>query len=409
MKILEGYLTKQSYFQNETVILYIHSNLVSYNINVFNVFNKANILYNAENIKHIPNIIKSQNMFAEGCNITYFYKFDLANFDKSGIYIIKIFTDKINFYIPFILKNNNPNDMLILVNTNTWQAYNTYGGSSYYRFDDSGRFKINYKSVYINKNKPSKILSFARPHILVSNELRTYVEEEKLDKKEKFKSHLIYGELYLLRWLYDNNYNFNLIIDRDLDNNFNISIYKIFILNCHAEYWTNNMYENVVKNANNIISLAGNCVFKCIEYDKNKTMVNKYINNWRMPYLITGSYYTIDGYDTYAPYKINLQNASWICENITEEIIGTQCLNNSINPRKGSGCCGYETDKNMYKHKDQILVGKGTQKGGGDILYFQINNKHRFSVGSVIFSGSLFVDKNIEQMVKNVLTKFLLI
>ena len=51
-----------------------------------------------------------------------------------------------NFFIPITIKNNkNKNDILVLSNINTWEAYNTWTGSS----NEISLYKWNFNENFI--------------------------------------------------------------------------------------------------------------------------------------------------------------------------------------------------------------------------------------------------------------------
>ena len=77
----------------------------------------------------------------------------------------------------------------------------------------------------------------------------------------------------------------------DLHNNFPIQNFKCLVLNCHPEYWTKQMTNNVITNAKNIISLAGNVAYRKVIISKNTMIKN---NLWSPSTLkkISGSFFT---------------------------------------------------------------------------------------------------------------------
>lgn len=412
--VIEAYTDKYSYYLNDKVYVFPKTDNNIFDIYVFNIFTPKIILFNEKNIKLKQNKTIEKETFAEGSGWNLFYTFTLNNkINKSGLYVIRLVDYESQFYLPLIIKNQSitkPN-IIVLMNSNMWNAYNTWGGSSYYRKESH----IQYKSEYFQKHGPTNVITFKRPNPLISNEICAYITQ----KYKKYKSHCFFGEMYLLEWLYNKNIEYDLICDRDLHDNYDIKQYKIFMMNCHPEYWTTNMIENVHTNAQNVISLAGNCIFREVEYNGHQ-MKKISVYGWGRCFPVTGSYYTDKGYDTYAPFKLYFDKKkdpffSWIFDGIEDEIIGLECRNNENNEKKGKGCSGHETDKIIYtKLSNKHIIGRGMNKNGsgGDILYFIYENKektiyrHIFSTGSVVFAGSLSVDKNIERMVSNVIDKF---
>ena len=398
---LEGYIDKYSYSIYENINLRLSIPYKKALITIYYYFNGfKNSIHSFECYGNIQK--KNKLSFAEGCKWEITATFKIQSEWKHGLYIIKI-QSKNNFYfIPFIIKNTQKTDFVILMNTNTWEAYNTYGGASYYRYfsnNDSkygNNKKLRYGSSTVSYNRPNSTISFE-----INNKILNY------GKNIRYKSHLFYGEMYLIDFIHNNNYSYSLITDTDLHNDYPIQNYKSLILNCHPEYWTSNMVNNVSKKSNNIISLAGNVAYRKINISSSYMIKN---NLWNPITLvnISGSYYTNHDDNTYSPYQIINKN-SWIFSGIkiNSPYFGRISLNNNLHK---NGCSGHELDKCII-NKNFIIakginIGKNKKRGGGDILFFTNKNKKIFSVGSIVFTGGIYTDNVVKNIVINVLNKF---
>jgi hypothetical protein len=112
----------------------------------------------------------------------------------------------------------------------------------------------------------------------------------------------------------------------------------------------------------------------------------------------------IDQYSSY-PYKIT-KPKHWVFKNINSEIIGEDNINKHFN-YKHVGASGWEVDE--IKIDSKYSLGKSTHinvKATNDLIYY-INKGRVFNAGSVVYSGSLLVDKNLSILTKNVLNNFL--
>lgn len=398
---LEGYIDKYSYLLDDTINLRLSIPNKKAQINIYYYFNGfENSIYSFECEGNIQN--KDKLSFAEGCNWKITTSFKIQSTWKHGLYIIEIQSENKNYFIPFIIKNTQKTDFVILMNTNTWEAYNTIGGASYYRY-----FSKN-SSKYGNNNKlrhGTSVVNYNRPHTAISVEINNKIKN--YGKNIKYKSHLFYGEMYLIDFIHNNNYSYSLITDMDLHNNYPIQNYKSLILNCHPEYWSSSMVNNVVKNANNIISLAGNVSYRKININLSSMTKN---NLWNSKTLmgISGSYFTYHDDNTYAPYEVINKN-SWIFSGIkiSSSYFGKTSLNNSPG---SNGCSGHELDKCVINKQfiiaKGINIGKQNRRGGGDILFFTNESKKIFSVGSIVFTGGIYTDNIVKNIVINVLNKF---
>ena len=167
------------------------------------------------------------------------------------------------------------------------------------------------------------------------------------------------------------------------------------------------MVNNVVNNAKNIISFAGNVSYRKI--DLNGSFIKKR-GLWKPTILtsITGSYFTDYDDNTYSQYQLINRN-SWVFKGIkfSGNYFGKRSLNNPLNENR---CSGHELDKCVVSKKYIIAkgtnIGKWGQRGGGNIIFFTIGNKQIFSTGSIVFTGGIYTDNAIKGIVINVLNKF---
>ena len=345
-----AYTHRFSYFSNENINLRINSLSKNVNINIINFKNNKTII----NYQINGNFKQKDNnevelLFVNG----YKWKINhVIKFPKNiehGLYFIELKTIKNSFYIPFIIKSDKKTDFVVLMNTNTWHAYDSTGGASFYRYN------IPFNTKYGSTNSKFPIISavtFDRPLNFISNNISFYIKNGIINKYD----HLLYGELRLLKWLYNNKYDVSIIDDNDIDLNYPLKNHKTLVLNCHPEYWTQNMINNIYYNANNIVSIAGNVGYRKIV--KNGLIIKR-IGLWDKKYLdkITGSYYDDIGYDTNSYYKIH--RGSVIFNGVNGKIFGEKTLNK--NPKNDDGISGYETDKMIVSNIKKNIIGKRTK------------------------------------------------
>ena len=389
-----GYLQKQSYFPNEKIKLHINSKEKMIQILIYD-FKKDKYIQKYSTNGSLNQLNSVGLLFVEGYKWKVNHILQTPPDIEHGLYFIELSNNKSKYYIPFVIKSEKKHDFVVLMNTNTWYAYDSTGGASFYRYN------MKYDSKYgkVGKKKPIKpTVTYDRPLNQISYNIKFYMEN-----KIKYKyDNLLYGELRLLRWLIDNNYDICIISDLDIDNNYNLKKHKNLVLNCHPEYWTQNMMININNNAPNIISFSANVGYRKII--RNNLVIER-VGLWNKNYLlkITGSYYDNRGYDTNAPYLIK-NKKHFLLKGIIGNLIGEKTLNRNKNNDQGTS--GYETDKIIINKKYLIAKGLNSNLGGGDIIYFEIYDRKIFSMGSVCSTGGLYIDKNTEVLFKNVLDHF---
>jgi hypothetical protein len=293
-------------------------------------------------------------------------------------------------------------DLLLVANTNTWNAYNTWGGGSNY----SGR-------------GDGVTLSFERPNPVAAPS----TVEDGVD----VQNHLTGAEIWISSWLEDAGYAFDTCSDWDLHrNNPAITRYKAVILTTHPEYWSLRMarsLERYVSRGGRVLYWGGNGVFRHVEMAGNGTsMVTGSSPDWfagRMwadgpkPRTLLGVAYDL-AFDTLYPQR---------CGFVVQEpdhpfFAGTGLAAGDVigtTGRNGGGACGWEVDtatdfgegNGPAPDSVQVLArGELVSDAGytGHITYYEHpSGGWVFSIGSITFGGSLVIDPVLQQIARNAL------
>jgi hypothetical protein len=136
----------------------------------------------------------------------------------SGVYIARLVKpDGGQSHVPFIVRDDSStSDLFFQTSDSTWQAYNTYGGSDFYRGGANGRA---YK------------LSYNRPWATRENNSRDW---------------LFSNEYPMIRFLEHNGYDLSYTTNVDSDRRGNlIQNHKVFLSVGHDEYWSGQQRANV--------------------------------------------------------------------------------------------------------------------------------------------------------------------
>lgn len=422
-----GYADKICAFPKEEINLKVSTKERKFSVDLIRVGKNLSKSDEVLSINGEYQSIETQFPSAFGCGWKSTFKYKIPDGLSSGCYLIKLIGKMNNngAFIPIIIKPKKvSSDIAVIASTNTWQAYNSWGGQNYY---------INYTSF------PSKyIISRQRPFDLY---FRNYIEEE----CKTTRDHLLVGERFVWAWLEREKINYDLYSDMSLHrtNEFEsyLSKYKIIIINTHSEYWSYDMINNLkrfIDNGGHVLSLSGNTIYKEVEFIDDNTLILdgayfRYQNFYEET--ILGVAHDLRGFSTWAPYEV-CQSNHWAFKGTNlnpGDLFGTKGMN--VSPDEVPGASGWETDKiSPYSFSDATLLARGTnpegiglnmvihnpkipkwienligRKGGGaDIVIFKRpNSGYVFSVGSISYGGSLLVDENISIITKNVINKFL--
>lgn len=317
--------------------------------------------------------------------------------------ITQIHSEK-TFFLPFIIKPKTPPKIAIIASTNTWQAYNNFGGKSNY--EDTQTPEI-LKKIYWNidyKDYHPNYLPFARPY---------HFHEDLKGVTEPFSQHhsnFIRAEWVLAAFLEKHQIEYGVYADLDLAVDPSILDSEIILFNTHSEYWSNpmmGMYEQFIKNGGKVIWASGNNMYRAIEYyDKGFYVSNQQIDpSIALP--LIGTFYFNGGYNTYAPYKI-LQPEHWVFEHLElkkGQIFGSYSALTAVEGQYGAS--GMETDKiGSGSHEFEVLaVGQNTFGPAFMVFKALPNEGWIFNASSETFVGALTHDPIIDQLMLNLLGK----
>ncbi len=172
------------------------------------------------------------------CKWTTSYTLNIPDDWVSGAYLVKLMNNRgYSNWINFTLRDDErPSDILFQNSVNTWQAYNSWGGRSFYT------------------NPAAVKVSFDRPYVNSGSRLTSW-------------------ELNMIHFLekngYDVTYNTNIDTDSTPPKLLN---HKAFLSVGHDEYWTWEMrdsVENAIKSGINVAFFGGNDAYWQVRYEKS--------------------------------------------------------------------------------------------------------------------------------------------
>lgn len=402
---IEGYTDQISYYPGQTIQFKVHAPNSLFSMDLIRYGMNEQVMTTISNIQgHSQNYLT--DAYQNGADWETTYQFTIPSDWKSGLYAAKLSDGSNQFFVSFIVKNSNSQkgDIAVLSSTNTWEAYNDWGGKSLYSFDWVGG-----KAYY------QQIVSFGRPNPGANPSGTT--------------GHLASGEKNILNWLESKGYHYNLFSDQDVHNNSNLlNSYKVLIISTHSEYWSTEMYNNLrafLNRGGTLLYLSGNGVYwraalqngqiEVMKNGGNHTLISGKGGNFTAIGLpessLLGVRYQSTGFSVPAPYRVVNPN-HWIFQNTgvkKGDLIGVRGLNNVQN--SSGGASGWETDQmdKSSSPKNTVLLAQGTNttgKGADMVYYDHPGGGGVFSTGSITFGGSLAIDPQLTRMVQNVIDRF---
>jgi hypothetical protein len=339
------------------------------------------------------------------------------------------------FSFPLVVAPARPTAAIaVLASTNTWNAYNPFGGRSNYILAaampdepivdaraDLPRYRL---SDYGEWKSAADFapLSFDRPE--PANCVPEHVEcTDPIEGRQA--CHLAPAEWRLLGWLERQGFDYDLYADYQLHAGvLDLDRYRVLILAVHPEYWSAGQYRRVkqwvFERGGRLMYLGGNGINCAVEYlDDGARM--RCLNSWPAGYEsrfhaqveseanLLGVVYSDPGAMTAAPYEV-IESTHWVFAG-TGLRRGEPFGHKTLHERYGDGASGHETDKISPSSPANVRLlarGLNPNDGGAHLVYFETPGGGAvFSAGSITYPAALLCDPAISTITDNVLRRFL--
>ncbi|QTC40478.1 cell wall-binding repeat-containing protein [Bacillus sp. V3] len=251
---IQGYSDKPSYLPGETVNLYITSEY-GYGAEIYRMG-----YYNGEGavlkksfgyMSAFTQSNSKRNPVTLNANWVKNVYFSIPNDWESGMYLIKLVDSRLNAsYIPIVVNSKVNNKIGVVMATNTYQAYNNWGGKSFYGYNSTNKeaaIKLSYHRPYQEGNGAGQFLQY---------------------------------EYNLIRWLEKKGYKLNYYSNVDIAKGALAQHNpKLFIIPGHDEYWTKetrDSIEQLTKNNMNLANFNANVGYWQVRLEDNASTIVSY-------------------------------------------------------------------------------------------------------------------------------------
>jgi N,N-dimethylformamidase len=302
------------------------------------------------------------------------------------------------FEVPFIVRRGvTTAPIALIVNVNTWNAYNTWGGASNYTATAS---PINLAMKHPNHH----LLTYSQDHAR--------------------GSHMLRSEIWLHSWLKSEGYQVDLFTDIDLEAGIeNLAEYKALILSTHPEYWTQTMMARAtafLDAGRSLLYLGGNGMYRpTILAAENPgsgdlDLMTSESTQW-------SSYPTYEGQPLFAARVDALggpgpgiglaisdpQHRFMPTGVVAGQVVGASGWNGS--PETPFGASGWETDHWSAPLPDAVSELARDPGSDGAVLACYDTSSGGFVLGaaSLTFVGALMQDRVLQEIVRNALSEAL--
>ena len=371
--------------------------------------------------------------------------------ERSGLYYLQAKTESGRFFaFPWVVAPARPSAKIaVLASTNTWNAYNNFGGRSNYvnpaglpptpivnaRLDMRRYTEAESFGEWDAPDEAYLPLSFERPE--PGNHIPERVEAtDPIEGRQT--CHLAPAEWRLLAWLERERFAYDFYAESHLHfGQLDLDAYRVLILSTHPEYWSRAMYDRVKRwvqdRGGRLMYLGGNGLNCEVEFLDDATLrfkTNRAGDGSSLGAVdpVTGQKFesrlhrtheseanllgvvcTDSGIMTAAPYRA-IAADHWVFAGTglrEGDIFGAA----SLHERCHGGASGHETDKmSSSSPPNTLLLAKGLnpEEGGAEIVTYETASGGAvFSVGSITWPASVLVDDAVSRITANVLSRFL--
>lgn len=366
--------------------------------------------------------------------------------ERSGLYYFHLSTDSGDFFsFPWVVAPRQPDAAIaVLASTNTWNAYNRFGGRSNYinaeglpvrptvvTRDELTRYKPREHSDQLYPATPNDAyppLTFDRPN----PDCHVDKDEQVTDPiGGRVASTLAPGLWRLLAWLEREDWPCDLYSDHHLhDGQLDLDAYKTLVLDLHPEYWSTTMYNRVKRwvhdRGGHLVYLGGNGIDCAVEVESPSLAryLTQQVDPWRPEEAgldsrfhrvhesqasLLGIAFTQAGQNTAAPYAVTRCD-HWVFAD-TGLHDGDTFGAMTLHERVPGGASGHETDKRTPNSPNDVVVlakGMNPDEGGAEMVCRELPAPGGavFSAGSITYVAALLSDRTVSRITTNVLQRF---
>lgn len=321
------------------------------------------------------------------------------------------------FSIPIIVKDDQSRPLSVVLATNTWDAYNTFGGLSHYENHYAGAWSKRLATFLRRANLLPDFAPRKRPNRLFSEEVTDAI----FDKT--YSSFQVRNELEFLVFLERCGYAYNVYSDEDLAHDPRVGDANGLVFPGHSEYWAPEMFYAFER-----FVLQGGKIYRTVAgmegFVRFEPLGLKFLPrppDW-IPDVWVGTHTDDRGQFTAAPFRA-LHPESWVfagtdlkrgdlfgadsANRPSFDIPGHQHLRATTNleGQPQNGASGFFMSKVGPGSGPFSILAVGTNPQGGAQMAYRDHPAGGwvFNSSSISFPGALFRDQAVARIVRNLL------
>lgn len=344
--------------------------------------------------------------------------FDTAGL-RPGFYALELTQEGAahpGFAVPIIVKPRQRPRIAVVAATNTWEAYNAWGGFSNYRNDHMARWLFLARRQVRALPRPLwNTVPFRRPNQPVSDALLALTYPD-ADHGER----LIATEWSLISFLEREGFPYGVYSDVDLAFAQDPLEADLLIVHGHTEYWAAEMVHAVERHVHagrRLLVSGGNPLFSVVEFTNDGLMIDPTPAPRSGITRLIGSYYTDSGQHTAAPMKVTAPD-HWVFAGLGVERDQVFGRSSCYRPHGGrarmlaleqDGASGVFTQETGVGAGEFQMLAVGLNPHGPAHVVFRSTPRGGwvFNSSSGAFTGALMRDDVLAGMMRNLIREAL--
>lgn len=275
--MISAYCWPQSALPKESIDLYCNSSAGTFQIEVIRQGAQNKTVYVQHGISCVTQRV-TNNIAAEGCQWAPTIELTIDTTWPSGFYLVRITDDEgSQTETFFVVRAAEPGDAMLVLSTSTWNAYNTWGGLSYYTGGHVVSPMRPMQRGFLSKADPQRH-RIARLKHWPREDARAYVAAGYDDWS--MAAGWANWEVLFVQWAETQGYNLGYAVSHDLDQHPNLlDGYPAYISVGHDEYWSAGMrdaVENYIDTGGNAAFFSGNTSFWQVRFSENYRQMTAY-------------------------------------------------------------------------------------------------------------------------------------
>ena len=275
--MIAAYCWPQSALPGESIEIFCHTEANSFSFNISRPVKKEEKIIEINKLKGISQKL-SRFMSQEGCAWESSYELVLNQNWRSGFYLVSFEDsngDRSEAF--FVVRPSGRHHGLVVLATSTWNAYNTWGGPSFYTGGHVASMKRPIQRGFLSKKDPKRH-RIARFKSWPKEDARAYVAEGYDDWS--MAAGWANWEILFAQWADSAGYDLGYAVSQDLDKFPDLlDGFPMYISVGHDEYWSAGMrdtVENYIEAGGNAAFFSGNTSFWQVRFGEDYRQMTGY-------------------------------------------------------------------------------------------------------------------------------------